>query len=105
MNESLISYLSQFEGHQAFVKMASEMAGTDLTSTISFMIYLAAVLAVVGVMATIGGLGTYAERKISADLQARQGPNRVGPFGLLQMLADGVKMILKEDIIPSNVPL
>jgi len=102
MNESLISYLSQFEGHQAFVKMASEMAGTDLTSTISFMIYLAAVLAVVGVMATIGGLGTYAERKISADLQARQGPNRVGPFGLLQMLADGVKMILKEDIIPRD---
>jgi len=53
-------------------------------------------------MATIGGLGTYAERKISADLQARQGPNRVGPYGILQFLADGVKMILKEDIIPAS---
>lgn len=102
MNEGLISYLSQFEGHKTFVKMLSDMAGTDVTSTISFLIYLAAALAVVGVMATIGGLGTYAERKISADLQARQGPNRVGPFGLLQMLADGVKMILKEDIIPAQ---
>lgn len=99
MNEGLISFLSQFEGHQAFVKMVSGVVGFDATSSISFLIYLAAALAVVGVMATIGGLGTYAERKISADLQARQGPNRVGPFGLLQMLADGVKMILKEDVI------
>lgn len=102
MNEGLISFLSQFDGHKAFVKMISDMAGTDATSTITFFIYLAACLAVVGVMATIGGLGTYAERKISADLQARQGPNRVGPFGLLQMLADGVKMILKEDVIPAQ---
>ena len=102
MNESLISFLSQFEGHQSFVKMVSDFVGSDATSMISFKIYLAACLAVIGVMATIGGLGTYAERKISADLQARQGPNRVGPFGLLQMLADGVKMILKEDIIPAQ---
>lgn len=102
MNEGLISFLSQFEGHQSFVKMISDMAGTDATATITFFIYLAACLAVVGVMATIGGLDTYAKRKISADLQARQGPNRVGPFGLLQMLADGVKMILKEDVIPAQ---
>ena len=53
-------------------------------------------------MALIGGLGTYAERKISADIQMRQGPNRVGPYGILQFLADGVKMITKEDIIPSE---
>ena len=53
-------------------------------------------------MALVGGLGTYAERKISADLQARMGPNRVGPYGILQFLADGVKMIMKEDIIPTR---
>jgi NADH-quinone oxidoreductase subunit H len=69
---------------------------------VAFVIFLAAAGIVVGVMATIGGLGTYAERKISADLQARIGPNRVGPFGLLQFLADGVKMILKEDIVTTN---
>src|SRR3954467_3463414 len=43
------------------------------------------------------------ERKISAYVQDRIGPNRVGPFGLLQPLADGAKFILKEDIIPTHV--
>ncbi|MCL4479405.1 MAG: NADH-quinone oxidoreductase subunit NuoH [Deltaproteobacteria bacterium] len=46
------------------------------------------------------GLATYAERKVAGDIQARIGPNRVGPYGLLQFVADGVKLILKEDIIP-----
>src|ERR1051326_6493617 len=43
---------------------------------------------------------TYAERKIAAFLQDRLGPNRAGPFGILQPLADGVKMFMKEEIIP-----
>src|SRR5215216_385470 len=45
---------------------------------------------------------TYAERKIAAFLQDRRGPNRAGPFGLLQPLADGVKLFMKEEIIPSS---
>lgn len=44
---------------------------------------------------------TYAERKFAAFFQDRLGPNRAGPFGLLQPLADGVKMFMKEEIIPS----
>jgi NADH-quinone oxidoreductase subunit H len=44
---------------------------------------------------------TFAERKVAAVLQDRPGPNRAGPFGLLQPLADGVKMFTKEDIIPN----
>ena len=43
---------------------------------------------------------TYGERKVAAFLQDRIGPNRAGPFGLLQPLADGVKMLMKEEIIP-----
>ena len=45
---------------------------------------------------------TYAERKVAAFLQDRIGPNRAGPWGILQPLADGGKMFLKEEIIPTN---
>ncbi|MCH7702721.1 MAG: NADH-quinone oxidoreductase subunit NuoH [Planctomycetes bacterium] len=45
----------------------------------------------------------YFERRISAWIQDRHGPNRVGPWGLLQPIADGLKFILKEDIIPGRV--
>lgn len=45
----------------------------------------------------------YVERKVSAFVQDRVGPNRVGPYGLLQPLADGLKFLLKEDVIPSHV--
>ena len=44
---------------------------------------------------------TYAERKVAAVLQDRPGPNRAGPFGLLQPLADGMKLFFKEEIIPN----
>lgn len=43
---------------------------------------------------------TYAERKVAAFLQDRRGPNRAGPFGLLQPVADGLKLFMKEEIIP-----
>lgn len=45
----------------------------------------------------------YLERKISAGIQGRIGPNRVGPLGLLQPLADAIKLIFKEDLIPAQV--
>src|ERR1700730_688678 len=43
---------------------------------------------------------TYAERKVAAWMQDRHGPNRAGPFGILQPLADGGKLFFKEEIIP-----
>jgi NADH-quinone oxidoreductase subunit H len=60
------------------------------------------VVIVFAVSLGIAAYSTYAERKIAAFLQDRVGPDRAGPFGLLQPLADGVKMFMKEEIIPSN---
>ena len=45
---------------------------------------------------------TYGERKVAAWMQDRRGPNRAGPFGILQPLADGMKLFFKEEIIPST---
>ncbi len=52
------------------------------------------------VFVTLGGVFTWLERRISGFMQSRLGPNRVGPEGLLQWVADGVKLITKEDLIP-----
>ena len=59
-------------------------------------------LPVVTVLMTIGGLATWWERRFSARMQNRLGPWKVGPFGLLQPLADAFKMIQKEDIAPRD---
>ncbi|MBP8916777.1 MAG: NADH-quinone oxidoreductase subunit H, partial [Chitinophagales bacterium] len=50
----------------------------------------------------IAAYSTYAERKVAAFMQDRLGPNRAGPFGLLQPLADGLKMFMKEEILPAT---
>jgi len=58
---------------------------------------------VVFIMLTAVAYTTLLERKLVARIQNRWGPTRVGPFGLLQPLADGIKFILKEDLVPDNV--
>src|SRR4249919_3792685 len=56
---------------------------------------------VIAVSLVIAMYETYAERKVAAFMQDRRGPNRAGPFGLLQPLADGLKLFFKEEIIPN----
>ena len=56
-----------------------------------------------GVMLTIVAYMTLVERRVSAWIQDRRGPNRVGPFGLLQPMADGIKFLFKEAITPPHV--
>jgi NADH-quinone oxidoreductase subunit H len=59
------------------------------------------VLTMLGITLLIATYSTYAERKVAAFLQDRLGPDRAGPFGLLQPLADAGKMFFKEDLIPA----
>jgi NADH-quinone oxidoreductase subunit H len=69
---------------------------------ISLLIYKAILVgAVFAITLFIAAYSTYAERKVAAFLQDRIGPDRAGPFGILQPLADGLKFIMKEEIIPN----
>src|SRR6266542_6904097 len=56
-----------------------------------------------GVLLTVVAYTVWLERKVVGRMQNRWGPSRVGPFGLLQPLADGIKFILKEDLTPPYV--
>src|SRR5881227_292305 len=58
------------------------------------------IVALLAVFLTLFALMSVLERKILARMQNRYGPNRVGPFGLFQPVADGIKMLIKEDIVP-----
>jgi NADH-quinone oxidoreductase subunit H len=56
---------------------------------------------IIGLSLVVAMYETWAERKIAAVIQDRRGPNRAGPFGILQPLADGLKLFMKEEIIPN----
>ncbi|MCH8964253.1 MAG: NADH-quinone oxidoreductase subunit H, partial [Planctomycetes bacterium] len=65
-----------------------------------FGISIVTALVIMGVMQVAVAYCIYFERKIAGWMQDRLGPNRVGPWGLLQPIADGLKFLFKEDFIP-----
>jgi NADH-quinone oxidoreductase subunit H len=83
--------------------MALTQFWTSLPVWLTFLVgTLAAIIAIVVVVLLGVAYLTYAERKVLAAMQLRRGPNVVGPFGLLQPIADGIKLLGKETIIPSG---
>ena len=75
-------------------------ASPDLVAAI--VIFVMSAVVFLGVAFPFAGIVSWAERRVWARIQSRVGPNRVGPQGFLQWLADGVKNICKEDIIPDE---
>src|SRR6201994_1224669 len=67
-----------------------------------FLVKLALVVVIFAISLVIAMYSTYFERKFAAFFQDRIGPNRAGPWGILQPLCDGAKMFMKEEIIPTN---
>ncbi len=69
----------------------------------TLVVMLVKIVVVFGVLLLTVAYMTWIERKVIADIQVRLGPTRVGPYGLLQPIADGIKLMFKEDLIPNQV--
>ncbi len=92
---------------QAFLDSLIRNAGHDpATWPWTQFVYLAAMgavsFAVINFAAITAGIFSWAERRVAARMQSRVGPNRVGPGGFLQWVADAVKLLLKEDLVPDE---
>ena len=85
---------------QIFVNLKHRLVDFAPLALKPFISALVSVGAIIAVFASLFALTTVLERKGLGRIQNRYGPNRVGPYGLLQPLADGVKALTKEDVVP-----
>jgi NADH-quinone oxidoreductase subunit H len=87
------------DAKQWLLSLMSGHAPSWLIQIVSSLLNIAVLL---GVFLTLFALLSVLERKILGRMQNRYGPNRVGPWGLFQPVADGIKMLIKEDIVPNR---
>ena len=98
----MVTYLR--DGKEASIRIPTKAKPFILPATVLYLgIMLVFALVCLGLSMVTAGLLTWVERRVAARMQFRIGPNRVGPQGLLQWVADGIKLVLKEDVIPDAV--
>src|SRR5436305_3857450 len=89
---------------QARPTLVQDLLFGGVPGPLANLIYSVVIIGVVFVSTAmfIAMFSIWWERKVAGHIQSRLGPNRVGPIGLLQSLADGIKLILKEDLVPKD---
>jgi len=91
-------------GMQAFLdRLIADgyFAGVPPQIVYAIAIVAAAAVVIFGFVLNVAGVTTFIERRVWARIQSRIGPNRVGPQGILQWLADGIKLLMKEELVPA----
>jgi NADH-quinone oxidoreductase subunit H len=92
------------EGKDATARIPTASKPFTVPATVVYLgVMLIFALVCLALSMVIAGLLTWVERRVAARMQFRIGPNRVGPQGIIQWMADGIKLVLKEDVIPDAV--
>src|SRR6476659_7847659 len=89
---------------QAFIDQLIQdgaFAGVPRELVYAIAMVLTALIVLSVFVAPLAGVTSWLERRVWARIQSRIGPNRVGPQGILQWLADGIKLLMKEELVPA----